>query len=119
MRTKLLWGTSLPAAVVLICTAALPARAGFVLQQSINLDDHFGPLGNNPITLISDGTYAYIGGYSASADPREIGILKIALSDPNDAVALLGGTQDRGAIPGPMAVWWFATVSCMHCVTGL
>jgi hypothetical protein len=69
------------------------APADFYLVERIDLGEHFGPLGNNPITLASDGTYAYIGGYSATADPREIGILKINLADPNDAIELAGGTQ--------------------------
>jgi len=80
-------------ALLLAVLAVAGTRADFFLTQRIDLGAHFGPLGNNPITLVADGTYAYIGGYSASADPREIGILRISLQDPNDAVALAGGTQ--------------------------
>jgi hypothetical protein len=81
------------AGVLLVCAAATAVQADFYLVQRIDLGDHFGPLGNNPMTLASDGTYAYIGGYSASVDPRDVGILKISLTDPNDATALAGGTQ--------------------------
>jgi len=81
------------AGILLVCAAVTPGQADFYLVQRIGLGDHFGPLGNNPMTLASDGTYAYVGGYSASLDPRDIGILKISLGDPSDATALAGGTQ--------------------------
>jgi hypothetical protein len=90
-------GTYTWAAALLLCAAAASAPADFLLLQRIPLGDHFGPLGNNPITLVSDGQYAYIGGYyGASADPNNIGIVKINLDDPNDAIPLPAGTQTVG-----------------------
>lgn len=75
----------------LACAAAL---GDAYLVRRIELGAHFGVLGNNPFTLATDGTHAYVGGYSASATPREIGILKISLDDPvGDAGALGNSTQ--------------------------
>ena len=81
------------AGIMAMVMVAVPVGADFFLEQQIDLGAYFGPLGNNPITLAGDGTYAYVGGYSSSADPADIGILRVNLADPNDAVTLAGGTQ--------------------------
>jgi hypothetical protein len=97
MSSKRQLGVYAWVAALLVCAAATGVQADFQLVQRIELGDHFGPLGNNPMTLVSDGQYAYIGGYyGASADPNDIGILKINLDDPNDAAVLAGGTQTVG-----------------------
>lgn len=81
------------AVAILLSAVVATVNADFFLQERIDVGAYFGVLGNNPITLASDGTYAYIGGYTSSATPVDIGILKINLTDPNDATALAGGTQ--------------------------
>jgi len=85
-------GAILGALALTMC--AVETQADFYLIRRIDLTPHFGPLGNNPITMTTDGTYAYVGGYRATADVGTIGILKINLSDPDDFTALEpGGTQ--------------------------
>jgi hypothetical protein len=79
--------------IVLLACGTGTARADFYLVSNIDLDAHFGALGNNPINVAFDGTYAYVGGYSASATARDIGILKINVHNPADNTVLVGGTQ--------------------------
>jgi len=86
---------STPVCTALIAVGVLvsAAHADMYLVRRVNLGSFFGAAGNNPFCVASDGTYAYIGGYSASATARDIGILKINLTDPNDATLLAGATQ--------------------------
>jgi len=80
----------------ILCLAALTAGAAHAdmwLESAIDLGVHFGPAGNNPMNVVSDDAYAYIGGYNGSGVDRDISILKISLSDPNDAVVLSSATQ--------------------------
>lgn len=86
------WSTGW-AGVWALCVAAAPAHADFFLVRKIFVDGYFGAQGSNPLTMTFDGTYAYIGGYSGTPDPRDVGILKINISDPADATVLAGGTQ--------------------------
>jgi hypothetical protein len=81
-------------AVLCMGLLAPAARADFYLERTINLDADFGPLGNNPIQVVSDGTYAYVAGYTSVEPSGEAGILKVNLSDPADRMALDGGTQE-------------------------
>lgn len=90
MRTRCIY---LWAGLALAGVLAASASADMYLARTINMNSWFGPLGNNPIKVVTDGTYAYIAGDNESGSARDIGILKINLSDPNDAVALSGGTQ--------------------------
>lgn len=88
--------TNLRCLAVLLAGAALSTavQADFYLVRRIVLNDLFGPLGNNPAVVTSDGTYAYIAGYSGEAAAREIGILKLNLLDPAvDTFVLPGGAQ--------------------------
>ncbi len=84
---------TVPVVVGLLLAGTAPAVADFYLHNTLDLSADFGPLGNNPNAVTSDGTYAYIGGYSAAAAPRDIGILKINLTNPADKLVLPGGTQ--------------------------
>jgi hypothetical protein len=80
----------------ILCLVALTAGAAHAdmwLESAIDLGVHFGPAGNNPMNVVSDDAYAYIGGYNGSGVDRDISILKISLSDPNDAVVLNSATQ--------------------------
>ncbi len=78
----------------LLLAGAATAAADFYLHSTLDLSADFGLLGNNPNVVTSDGTYAYVGGYTAAADPTNIGILKINLTNPADKLALPGGTQE-------------------------
>jgi hypothetical protein len=81
------------AGILALCVAAVPADADYFLVRKLNIDSYFGPLGSNPFTMTFDGTYAYVGGYSGTADPRDVGILKININDPTDVMALPAGNQ--------------------------
>jgi len=87
-------GTIVLAGLVILASSVPAAIADMYLVRTISLNDYFGPLGNNPMTVTSDGTYAYIGGYNGSGTAADIGILKINLFDPNDATALSNATQN-------------------------
>lgn len=88
--------TNLRCLAVLLAGAALATtvHADFYLVRRIVLNDFFGPLGNNPSVVTSDGTYAYVAGYSGEAAAREIGILRLNLLDPAvDTFVLPDGAQ--------------------------
>jgi hypothetical protein len=78
---------------LLALALAAPAQADMYLVTQIDLGPFFGPVGNNPMTITADGTYAYIGGYNGSGAARTVGILKLNLADPNDAVELAASVQ--------------------------
>jgi hypothetical protein len=89
-------GTKAAGAVLAVLVVGLLAPAAwgdFYLETTINLDADFGDLGNNPIQMVSDGTYAYVAGYTSAAMDGEIGILKVNLSNPADRAPLANGTQ--------------------------
>jgi hypothetical protein len=77
----------------LVALGLAPAQADFYLTQQLDLGSYFGPVGNNPMTITSDGTFAYIGGYNGSGGARTVGILKLNLANPADAVELASAVQ--------------------------
>ncbi len=84
--------SAIPGVVLILLTAAA-APADMWLETTIDLGAFFGPVGNNPMNVVSDGSYAYVAGYNGSGGDREIGILKISLTDPNDALELTSSIQ--------------------------
>ncbi|MBI4582282.1 MAG: hypothetical protein HY718_21490 [Planctomycetes bacterium] len=94
LRGELRGGFS-PAILTFIVLAGVgPIRADFYLEQSINMNADFGPAGNNPYCLAYDGTYAYVGGYNASGQNRDVGILKINIFNPTDKSVLTNSLQN-------------------------
>jgi hypothetical protein len=69
------------------------ARADFYLVRRIDVGTDFGPAGNNPFAIAYDGTYVYLGGYTAAAPSGNIGIVKVNVSNPTDRMSLPGGDQ--------------------------
>lgn len=84
-------------AVATALTLAGAAAADMYLVARINLDSWFGAAGSNPIKVVSDGTYAYVAGMNNTPADRDIGVLKINLTNPADAVVLPGSVQNAQA----------------------
>ncbi len=69
------------------------AAADMYLEARINLDGWFGPAGSNPFKVVSDGTYAFVAGMNNTPADRNIGVVRVNLTDPADAVLLANTVQ--------------------------
>ncbi|MEP0841331.1 MAG: hypothetical protein HRF43_01315 [Phycisphaerae bacterium] len=79
---------------LVLLSAVQAVRADFTLIHNIDLGPYLADAGNNPFSVTFDGAaYAFIGGYNNSNAVRQIGILKINISNPADNTVLTAAHQ--------------------------